>query len=181
MEQEAAQEFIDGQSHEPLLVTVGRVSPSEGDLAVGKSDQPAVGDGNAMGVCAKIAQYMFRSSEGLLGVDDPVVAERHAQPCAEGAWLGKSQQTAMELEFTAMDGAAKSGDELATEDAAKYSDGQEEGAPGGDPAGVIWSEAAGCNYAVDMRMKLQALIPTVEHAEETDLGSKMPGIASDLK
>jgi hypothetical protein len=30
-------------------------------------------------------------------------------------------------------------------------------------------------------MKLQALIPAVEHAEETDLGSKMPWIASDLK
>jgi hypothetical protein len=30
-------------------------------------------------------------------------------------------------------------------------------------------------------MKLQALIPTVEHAEETDLGTKMPGIVSDLK
>jgi hypothetical protein len=30
-------------------------------------------------------------------------------------------------------------------------------------------------------MKLQALIPAVEHAEETDLGSKMPWIAGDLK
>ena len=32
-----------------------------------------------------------------------------------------------------------------------------------------------------MRMKLQALIPTVKHAEETDLGSKMPWIAGDFK
>jgi len=32
-----------------------------------------------------------------------------------------------------------------------------------------------------MGMKLQALVPAVEHAEEADLGSKMPGIASDLK
>src|ERR1039458_9794928 len=32
-----------------------------------------------------------------------------------------------------------------------------------------------------MRMKLQALIPAMEHAEEADLGAKMPGIASDLK
>jgi hypothetical protein len=30
-------------------------------------------------------------------------------------------------------------------------------------------------------MKLQALIPTMEHAEEADLGSKVPWIASDLK
>jgi hypothetical protein len=30
-------------------------------------------------------------------------------------------------------------------------------------------------------MELQALIPTVEHTEEADLGSKMPGIAGDFE
>jgi hypothetical protein len=30
-------------------------------------------------------------------------------------------------------------------------------------------------------MKLQALVPTVEHTEETDLGTKMPRVASNLK
>jgi len=43
---------------------------------------------------------------------------------------------------------------------------------------VIWSETAGSDHAVDMRMKLQALVPAMEHAEETDLGSEMPWIAS---
>ena len=46
---------------------------------------------------------------------------------------------------------------------------------------MIRRETAGGNDAVDMRMKLQALIPAVEHAEETDLGSEMPWIASDFK
>ena len=87
----------------------------------------------------------------------------------------------MELKLTSMEGVAKSFDELAAEDAAEHADGQEEGTPGGDPAGVIRREAAGCNDAVDVRMKLQALIPAVEHAEETDLGSEMPWIASDFK
>src|ERR1017187_7100607 len=32
-----------------------------------------------------------------------------------------------------------------------------------------------------MRMKLQALIPAVEHAEETDLGTEVPWIASNFK
>jgi hypothetical protein len=31
-----------------------------------------------------------------------------------------------------------------------------------------------------MRMKLQALSPAMEHAKETDLGSQMPGITSNL-
>ena len=64
---------------------------------------------------------------------------------------------------------------------AEHADGQEEGAPGGDPAGVIRRQTTGGQYAVDIGMKLQALIPAVEHAEEAYLGPKMPGIASDLK
>ena len=46
---------------------------------------------------------------------------------------------------------------------------------------MVRGKAACGKYAVDVRMKLQALIPAMEHAEEADLGSKMPGIASDLK
>jgi hypothetical protein len=53
------------------------------------------------------------------------------------------------------------GDELATEDTAEHADGQEEGAPGRDPACVIRSEAVGGNDAVDMVMKLQALITEI--------------------
>ena len=97
MEQEAAKELIDCQSHEPLLVAVGGIAPSEGDVAIGESNQPAVGNGDAMSIGAEITQHMFRSAEGRLGVDDPVVAEQYSQPCAEGVWLGKSQQAAVEL------------------------------------------------------------------------------------
>ncbi len=54
MEQESAQELLDIQSHEPLLVAMGGVSPLEGDVARGESDQPVVGDGDAVGVGAEI-------------------------------------------------------------------------------------------------------------------------------
>ena len=46
---------------------------------------------------------------------------------------------------------------------------------------MIRSEAAGGKHAVDMGMMLQPLIPGMEDAEETYLGSKVPGIAGDLK
>ena len=87
----------------------------------------------------------------------------------------------MELKLTSMECVAKSSDELAAEDAAEHADGKEEGTPGGDPTGMIRSQTAGGKYAVDMRMKLQALIPAMEHAEEADLGTEMPWIASDFK
>jgi hypothetical protein len=46
---------------------------------------------------------------------------------------------------------------------------------------VVRGKAAGGKYAVDVWMKLQALIPAMEHAEEADLGPKVPWIASDFK
>jgi hypothetical protein len=66
-----------------------------------------------------------------------------------------------------MKGGLESGDELTAEDTAEHHDGKEEGAAGVDPAGVIRSETAGGEHAVDMRVMLQALVPGVEHAEET--------------
>jgi len=99
VEQEAAQELIAGQSHEPLLVAVGGVSPAEGDVARGESNQPAVGDGDAMGVCAEIAQHMLWSTKRPLGVDNPVVTKQHSQPSSEGTRFGEWEKAAVELEL----------------------------------------------------------------------------------
>jgi hypothetical protein len=46
VEEEAAQELIDGQGHEPLLVRVSGISPAEGDVAVGEGNESVVGDGD---------------------------------------------------------------------------------------------------------------------------------------
>src|ERR1035441_3300635 len=89
VEQEATQELFDRESHEPLLVAVGGVAPAEGDVAVGKSNQPPVGNGDAMSVSAEIAQHMFWPAERPLGVDDPVVTEQYPQPRGEGAGFRK--------------------------------------------------------------------------------------------
>jgi len=104
VKQEAAQELLDLQSHEPLLVAMGGVSPLEGDIARGESDQPAVGDGDAMGVCAEIAQGVFGTTEGALGVNDPVVTEQGSQPGSEDARLGKMEDCSVEVKIAFMEG-----------------------------------------------------------------------------
>ena len=102
MEQKSAQELIDFKSHGPFPVAVRGISPAEGDLAISQSDQPGVGYGDAMGVSAEIAQHMLRSSEGRLGIDDPVLAEQYPQPRLERTLLGQRQQATVELEITSM-------------------------------------------------------------------------------
>src|SRR5450759_1828788 len=42
-----------------------------------------IGNGHTMGVTAEIAQYLQRPTEGLLGIDDPVVAVQAADEFCE--------------------------------------------------------------------------------------------------
>ena len=87
----------------------------------------------------------------------------------------------VELECAGVKGGLESGDKLAAEDTTEHFDGKEEGSACGDPVGVVQSETAGGQHAVDMGMMLQSLVPGMEHAEEADLGSKVAWIAGDLQ
>ena len=181
VQQEAAQELVDGQGHESFLVAVSRVAPAKGDVVALQRDQSVVGNRHAMGVGAEIAQGVLGSAEGTLGIDDPVVTEEGSEPGAEGAWIVQMGEAAVKLEIASLKGRLQPGGELATEDAAEDPDGQKEAAGGGDPSVVVRSQAAGGQDAVDMRVEQQSLIPRVQDAEESDLGSEVPGIACDFQ
>jgi hypothetical protein len=105
VEQETAQELVDRQSQEPLLVGVRGVSPTEGDVALLQGDESAVGDGDAMGIATEIAQRVLWSAEGGLGIDDPVVAGQRSKPCGEAARLRQWCEVAVEGEPVLVEGA----------------------------------------------------------------------------
>jgi hypothetical protein len=128
MQEEPAQELVNRQRHQLLLVAMGGVAPAESDVAVFEGNKSAVGDSHAMGVCAEIAQGMLGTTEGALGVDDPVVTEQGSQPSREDARLGKVQECSVEVKIAGMKGGLQSSDELAAKDAAEYLDGQKEAA-----------------------------------------------------
>ncbi len=96
MQQEAPQELVCRQAHQLLLVAMGGVAPTEGDVAIGKVDQSVVGDRDTMGVSTEIAKDMLRASEGALRVHDPVVAEQCSQPCGEPVRISKIQEAVVE-------------------------------------------------------------------------------------
>src|ERR1700730_2849568 len=74
VQQEAAQELVDGEGHELLLVVVSGIAPAKGDLAIGEGDQAMVGDGHAMGVAAQILQHVLGATERTFQVDHPVLS-----------------------------------------------------------------------------------------------------------
>jgi hypothetical protein len=100
MQEEAAQGLFDGQCHQLLLVAMRGVVPTEDDLAIAESDEPVVGDGGAMGVCAEIAQCVLGAAAGALGVYDPFLAKQGAQKLAKGARFGQMLEAAVKVEVT---------------------------------------------------------------------------------
>ncbi len=132
-----------------------------------------VGDGDAVGVGTEIAQGMLRTSEGSFAVDDPVLAKQLPEPGGEDFGLREEFEVAMEAELALGKGALQSGHELAAKHPAQHLVGKKEGTAGLDPSGVIGGQATGWEYAMDMGMKLELLIPGVQYAEETDLGAQM--------
>ena len=109
------------------------------------------------------------------------MTEQYPQPRSKSARLRKRQEMSVELERACLKGSLESSDELTADDTAEHLDGKEEGAARRDPAGVIPSETAGGEDAVDMGMMLQSLIPGIEHAEEADLRTEVTRIAGDLQ
>src|SRR5207248_4488431 len=139
-----------------------------------------VGDGDAVGIAAEVLQDVLGSAEGWFGVDDPILAEEWTQPGSEELGMGEGCEFSGQVQLTAFEGRLQTGDELAAEHAPQYSNGKEEAWVGSNPAGVIAGESASGNDTVDMRMKLEFLVPGVKHAEKTDLGSEMGGIVRHL-
>ena len=116
---------------------------------------------------------MLRSTEGSLAVHDPVMAKQLPQPGGEDLGLGEEFEVAIEAELALGKGALQSGHELAAKHSAQHSVGKREGAAGWDPACVIGGQTPGGEYAMDVGMKLELLVPGMQYAEEADLGAQM--------
>ena len=71
--EEAANELGDRQRHRLLAIATFDpvILPFERDGAVSECDQPAFGDGDAMGVARQIGQNGRGTTEWSLGIDDP--------------------------------------------------------------------------------------------------------------
>lgn len=96
VQQESAQEFIDGQSHKALFVFVSRVTPAEGDDAIGKRDEPMVGDRHSMRVLAEIPKRMLRTAKRPLRVNHPFGAEQRTEPRRKHLRILKRGECSME-------------------------------------------------------------------------------------
>jgi hypothetical protein len=87
----------------------------------------------------------------------------------------------VELELLLLEELLKSGCELAAEDAAEGTDGQEESDGRSDPSGVIGSKAASGNDVMYVGMMLKVLTPGMKHAQKPDICSQVLRISSKFE
>src|SRR4051812_31894259 len=103
-QQKATDELIGIECHRLGLAVTSIVFPGETDFAVGEREQPAVGDGDTMGIAAEIGQHLFGPAEGRLGVDHPVEASEVAETTGERLWFGKVGELAEEPQLASTEG-----------------------------------------------------------------------------
>jgi hypothetical protein len=95
--------------------------------------------------------------------------------------VSEGLQLAMEAQLALPEVAFQSGDKLAAKDPPEQQDAKKEARACWNPMGVIERQSAGGHDAMRVRVMFELLIPSVEHAEEADLGAEMFGIASDFE
>jgi len=78
VDEEAPQELVRRDGHDLLLAAGCVVLPTEGDLIVLEADEAMVLDRDAVGVAGEILENVFCTTEGRLGIDDPVLREELA-------------------------------------------------------------------------------------------------------
>jgi len=126
MEEEAAQKLGGRQGHDALLTSVSIILIAEGNAFPIEGQQAVIGNGDAMGVAAQIAEHMSGSAERWLGIDDPLLVLQSLHqgfkqlPVLEGGGGTAAVQRSVAVE------ALQCEEELVAKDAAEHRNGQQE-------------------------------------------------------
>jgi hypothetical protein len=90
VQQKAAEKLVRGEGHHPFLVAVSVVSPPESHFPVLECNQPMIGDCNSVGITPKILQHVLRASEGLPGINNPLLTPQLPQERAKALRFTKT-------------------------------------------------------------------------------------------
>jgi hypothetical protein len=123
MQEEASQ---DVEGHGTLDSAVSVIAPAEADMLAVEGGDAVVGYGHAVGVTAEITEDTFRSAEGRLGIDVPVLLAQLRDQLFEPRGIMKISGGTAAIEDVLAIEMANSGKELLTEDVVQYRNGQKE-------------------------------------------------------
>jgi len=85
-----------------------------------EADQPAVRDGDAVGVAGEIGEHSFGSGEGRLGINKPVLPLEWREVCSEGLATTQALDLTKERQPTRRMSICESGQEEPPEQAGQH-------------------------------------------------------------
>src|SRR5260370_31962771 len=155
VQQKPAQELIDRQSQESLLVFMSGISPAKRNPVIYESDETAIGDRHAVCVGAEVAKHLLGSAERWFAIDHPARNKKLTEKTPKQTGMRQTSEEAMELELSGCISLLERGDEFPTEELAESPNREEElVVPGAYPLRVIQGQAAGGHDAVNVGMVL---------------------------
>ena len=98
---------------------MGVVLPSKRHLAIFDGDQSTVADRHAVGVAREVLEYLARSAEWSLGVDDPIGPGTVHEPALKFQWFGHRAELAVKGKPPLVESGSERCQELASEYAAE--------------------------------------------------------------
>ena len=98
----------------------------------------------------------------------------------EGGGLGQGRECAGEVQLAGHERRLQLRKEQSAEPSREDANRQEEPRPASHPSSLVWREATAWDNAVQMRVVLQGLPPSVEQGDRADLCAEMLGIGGDV-
>ena len=133
-----------------------------------------------MGVAAQVFEDLLGSSEGRLGVDDPLLIAQRRQIAGKSGGIPERLDFAGKGKLGLLEHLLEVVEKQAAEQAREHLHGnQESRAAATDPALLIGGESAARDDAMQMGMVQEILPPGVQDGEEADLGAEVAGIGGN--
>ena len=175
MQSKAANELDCRQDHGLETVAIGVIFVSKGDGAGAgvQCAQTSITDGYAVSVTPEIIQHVVRSHDRAFGEDYPALSLEFAQELGKGSALAKRLKLAVELEFCGGVELEQSAAELALEHLGNRPHREQPASLLGPGPGILNSESATGDQAMEVGMVHEVLAPGMEDGGEAQLGAEM--------
>ena|GEM_PF-2525437 len=158
VEEKAADELAGLKRHHFGLVTGAVVLPAEDDAPFVTVEEPAIGNGDAVGISAEIVEDLLWAAKRPLGVDDPGRMAERLESAGKDRGLAEMDEIAEKLEFTGMEGSFKPFKKAAAVQMREDMNRKKEALTAGDPAPVRSNAATGHEA---MEVRVMAPTPTI--------------------
>jgi len=163
MEEEATDKLLCREADEPVGSWVRVIPGAEGNGLILRGHEPLVGDGHPVGVMAQVREDVPGSTEGRLGVDDPLDTSEFSRQPVEGRWVSPAGDVTREDELPLFEGLLEALKKLSSDHLGQGADRDQEVVFGRDPSVALEAQTSGRDHHMQVGVEPEFLAPGVKN------------------